>query len=62
MYLAAHPVCERPDCAEASTDVDHKVRRRDGGTDEWTNLQALCHPHHSVKTAQRDGAFGNPLR
>lgn len=39
-----------------ATDVDHI----DG--DKWndmpSNLQSLCHPCHSIKTAKQDGSFG----
>jgi 5-methylcytosine-specific restriction protein A len=56
-FLKARPFCEL--CGAPSTDVDHRVPRRRGGTDHWANLQALCHPHHSAKTAREDGGFGN---
>ncbi|MFB3066756.1 MAG: HNH endonuclease, partial [Planctomycetota bacterium] len=39
--LAAHPVCQSLGCGQASTEVDHIVPRRQGGTDAWDNLQAL---------------------
>lgn len=34
-----------------ATDVHHKVAKVDGGTDEESNLEALCHSCHSKKTA-----------
>jgi 5-methylcytosine-specific restriction endonuclease McrA len=37
--------------------VDHIVRRSDGGSDEWSNLQPLCHSCHSMKTS-REGPRG----
>ena len=54
-YLKSHPLCVH--CAalgdvEASTQVDHVVPRRKGGTDADDNLQALCDTHHSQKTAR----------
>jgi 5-methylcytosine-specific restriction protein A len=54
MYLRANPLCV--ECAaqgrtEAATDVDHIVARRNGGTDDWDNLQSMCHSCHSRKTA-----------
>lgn len=60
-FLARHPLCV--DCLAggrnvAATDVDHVVARARGGTDKPSNLQALCHAHHSAKTAREDGAFG----
>lgn len=53
-FLARHPWCMWPGCGERATDVDHVVPRSRGGTDEWGNLQALCHRHHSRKTATAD--------
>ena len=38
-----------------ATDVDHIVRRALGGTDDFDNLQALCHSCHSRKTAKEVG-------
>lgn len=56
MHLAEFPLCV--EClvegkTVLATDVDHIVRRRDGGSDGDGNLQSLCHSHHSRKT--RDG-------
>ena len=34
-----------------ATDVDHIKRKALGGTDEFENLQGLCHSCHSRKTA-----------
>ncbi|MDP3909706.1 MAG: HNH endonuclease signature motif containing protein [Gemmatimonadales bacterium] len=41
-----------------TTDVDHIVPKAQGGTDERSNLQGLCHSHHSAKTVREDGGFG----
>lgn len=60
-YLATYPRCEREDCDEASTDCDHIVPRRKGGTDDDSNLMAMCHSHHSHKTAVEDGGFGRAV-
>ncbi len=57
-YLTKHPWCERKDCHKGATDVDHIVSRSKGGTDDDSNLMALCHSHHSHKTATKDGGFG----
>ena len=59
MHLRANPLCVM--ClAEGrttlATDVDHIVPRRQGGTDAPSNLQSLCHSHHSQKTAGEGGA------
>ena len=31
-------------------EVDHVVRRHDGGSDALDNLQSLCRDHHLIKT------------
>lgn len=51
-FLAAHPHCER--CGQPATDVDHILAMAKGGPTEWSNLQALCHSCHAVKTATVD--------
>ena len=57
--------CEK--CLDArkkvrAMDVDHRVPKARGGSDDPSNLMSLCHAHHSAKTASRDGGFGNPRR
>lgn len=42
-----------------ASDLDHKVTKARGGTDDPANLQALCHSCHSKKTAKEDGGFNN---
>lgn len=54
MFLSENPLCvecELDGLVVAATDVDHIIPKRQGGTDDWSNLQALCHSHHSQKTA-----------
>lgn len=50
IVLNAHPYCQWPGCFVPATEVDHVVPKRMGGSDELSNLQALCKPHHSTKT------------
>lgn len=56
--------CATPGCVNRATDVDHITAHR-GNWDLFIsreNLQALCKPCHSRKTASEDGGFGNALR
>ena len=53
MFWRAHPLCAA--CAAqgvtvVATDVHHLVPLRSGGSDEDSNLQALCHACHSRVT------------
>lgn len=55
MYLRANPFCS--DCTDGklttqATEVHHKVAKRDGGQDEWNNLESLCKSCHSKRTAK----------
>jgi len=61
-FLRAHPMCEWPGCDEPATEPDHILPRKAGGTDDWDNLRAFCHVHHSRKTARYDGGYGNSKR
>lgn len=59
--LNREPLCR--ECAEnghteLATDLDHIISKHDGGTDDPENLQPLCKPCHSRKTALEDGGFG----
>lgn len=57
MFLRMHPLCCNPHGDHtgrivAATQVDHITPRREGGRDNWANLQPLCAACHSKKTAQ----------
>lgn len=62
-FLAEHPLCrmcEEEGRVAAASEVDHRVpiaidpsRRL-----EWDNLDALCHEHHAVKTAEDARRYG----
>ncbi len=57
LVLARDPICRS--CGKApSTDVDHIEPLRRGGKNEMNNLQGLCRPCHSRKTAISDGRWG----
>ena len=42
-------------CGKAGRlDVDHRIRKEDGGGDESENLQALCRTCHIAKTVKEN--------
>lgn len=50
LFLRAHPLCaecQRAGRVRPATDVHHVVAKRAGGSDEESNLMALCHSCHS---------------
>lgn len=49
-YIQDHPFCVK--CGKPTTDVDHKIPRRLGGSEDDGNLQALCGSCHKAKTAR----------
>jgi len=53
-FLAEHPYCAL--CGTLATEAHHIVEWRNGGSDEWENLQALCKPCHSRVGMQRMNA------
>jgi 5-methylcytosine-specific restriction enzyme A len=53
VFLAKNPLCH--DCEEqgrltTATEMHHIVALRDGGTNHWDNLMALCKPCHDKRT------------
>lgn len=59
-YLYRHPTCEEHGCEKDATDVHHKDGRGPNGPNghKWANLEALCHSHHSKRTAlEQPGGF-----
>ena len=60
MVLAQSPLCVM--ClAEGRTRAASHVDHKDGNSrnNDLENLQGLCRPCHSSKTAREDGGFGN---
>lgn len=56
-YIQSHPLCEHCQARGRVTpaqEVDHIIPLEDGGTHDEANLQALCKPCHSSKTARED--------
>jgi 5-methylcytosine-specific restriction enzyme A len=63
-YLADHPFCvdcEKLNMITLATDVDHIEPHRGNSERFWDehNWQALCHSHHSAKTATEGGFVGS---
>ena len=50
--------CLRQGRTVAATDVDHVVPKSRGGTDDMSNLQALCRECHRVKTTKERSSRG----
>jgi len=47
-FLRRNPECVA--CGAPATDVDHILPKAQGGSDDWSNLRALCHSCHSKRT------------
>ena len=65
MFLRRHPLCADPFGVHAAERgivpaecVDHIVPLRRGGSNDESNLQALCTSCHARKTVLHDGGFG----
>ena len=57
--LRRDPICrDESGCNAPSTDVDHILSRRNGGTDDDSNLRGLCKHHNNRKSALFEGAMG----
>jgi len=49
-------ICLKQGRISPGNEVDHVLRKADGGGDVAENLQVLCQRCHSEKTAQENGA------
>ena len=60
-YLARHPICVTAKCGKPATEVDHVIPHHGDPELFWDprNWQGMCKRHHSAKTAEEDGGFGN---
>ena len=59
-FLSANPlcvVCVRNGRLTPATLAHHKVKLSDGGTNDWSNLQALCSECHSRLHAKHHDYF-----
>jgi 5-methylcytosine-specific restriction protein A len=54
-FLQANPFCA---CGARAVLVHHVVERRDGGTDAYGNLMAMCRSCHSRLHARQRGGVG----
>jgi len=53
-FLTEHPICCEAGCGKPATVVDHieTIRTRPDLRLVWSNLRAMCHPHHSARTSR----------
>ena len=58
-YLKRHPICEEARCRKPATDVHHLDERGPKVDNTDANLMALCHEHHSRRTAKSKGFGGS---
>jgi len=52
-WLNQHPLCERceaQDVVRLATDVHHRKPLNEGGADDESNYESLCHECHSAET------------
>lgn len=59
-FLQANPLCEicrQEGLLQAATLVHHKVRLKEGGRNDWKNLQALCAKCHARLHAREGDYF-----
>jgi 5-methylcytosine-specific restriction protein A len=61
VVLRRDPTCKQ--CGRAASKVAAHIRsKRQGGSDQVTNLRGLCLSCHARETAALDGGFGNRVR
>ncbi len=51
-FLRDNPHCVI--CGSPATDVHHILPKAEGGTDDWNNLEPLCHACHSTITKKNN--------
>ncbi len=54
-YLCQACLRATPQRVTQGREVDHKLAKANGGTDELDNLELLCGPCHRAKTARDNG-------
>jgi 5-methylcytosine-specific restriction protein A len=52
--------CEQRGYVTAACAVDHIVPKSEGGTDDESNLQAICRDCHAAKTANESAKSRRP--
>ena len=60
-YLSEHPLCEvcwKDGFLKPASLVHHRVKLTDGGTNDWSNLQAVCGQCHSRLHAEQGDRWG----
>ncbi len=54
--LVAYPRCAA--CGDHATMVDHIIPKKQGGTNDLSNLQPMCRSCHSSKSAKEGSRWG----
>ena len=60
IFLSQHPVCER--CGAPSELTHHIIRKREGGSDDFDNLEALCRACHEREHSKKGERWGASAR
>lgn len=60
IFLAHHPTCAR--CGAPSELTHHVYRKREGGSDDSDNLEALCRSCHEAEHSQAGERWGKRAR
>ena len=53
--FAGKPTCQVKGCTTAAKIAHHIVPKTEGGTDDLSNLMAVCQRHHNALTAAESG-------
>ena len=57
-FLLEHPTCTWPGCKRPSAVAHHRIEKKQGGSDDESNLIPMCWSHHSRAHALATGGVG----
>lgn len=61
-YQCQHLDVDGNRCQEKATHADHITPHSEGGTDDYSNMQALCPDHHATKSSGEGGRAAARIR